>query len=98
MHSEYTATETVAKFVANLADPGSAARKQAREAAGCTPSSSIHPQQAMRPSNHETSPRVHSHLSFAMIGRKWNSRVSGQCSKEVSMLIVSHPTERSSSD
>ena len=55
MHSEYTATETVAKCVANRADPGSAARKQAREATGRTPSSSVHPKQAMRQSLHRQS-------------------------------------------
>jgi len=48
MHSEYIASETAATGMANLADPGSAARKQAREATGRTTFSSLHPKQAMR--------------------------------------------------
>jgi hypothetical protein len=52
MHSEYTATETAATCVANPADPGSAVRKQATEATGRTPFSSVHPKQAMRLGDH----------------------------------------------
>ena len=52
MHSEYIASETAATSVANLADPGSAARKQAREATGRTPFSSVHLKHAMRPVDH----------------------------------------------
>ncbi len=55
MHSEYTATETAATGVANLADPGSAVRKQVREATGRTPFSSVHPKQAMRPGDRRQS-------------------------------------------
>ncbi len=55
MHSEYTTTETAATCVANPADPGSAVRKQAREATGHTTFSSVHPKQAMRPGNHRQS-------------------------------------------
>ena len=55
MHSEYTATETAATGVANPAGPGSAVRKQAREATGRTPFSSVHPKQAMRPGDHRQS-------------------------------------------
>jgi hypothetical protein len=49
MHSEYAATETAATGGANPADPGSAVRKQAREATGRTTFSAVHPKQAMRP-------------------------------------------------
>lgn len=55
MHAEYRATETAATIVANLADPGSAARKPTREATGRTPSSSVHERQASRPINHHPS-------------------------------------------
>ncbi len=48
MHSEYTTTKTAATYVANPADPGSAVRKQAREATGRTPFSSVHPKQAIK--------------------------------------------------
>ena len=48
MHSESTATETVATCVANLIDPGSAASKQAGEVTGHTPSSSVHPKRASK--------------------------------------------------
>jgi hypothetical protein len=49
MHSEYTAPETAATGVANPADPGSAARKQARGAIGRTTFSSVYPKQIRRP-------------------------------------------------
>jgi ketosteroid isomerase-like protein len=52
MHSEYTAPETPATCVANLADLGSAVRKQARAATGRTPFSSVHPKQARRSGDH----------------------------------------------
>jgi ketosteroid isomerase-like protein len=55
MHSEYTAPETAATGVANPADPGSAVRKQAREATGRTTFSSVHPKQAMRPGDRRQS-------------------------------------------
>jgi ketosteroid isomerase-like protein len=55
MHSEYTTTETAATGVANLADPGSAVRKQAREATGRTPFSSVHPKQTRRPGDRRQS-------------------------------------------
>jgi hypothetical protein len=55
MHSEYTATETVATCVANPADPGSAVRKQARETTGRTTFSSVHPKQDMRTDDHRQS-------------------------------------------
>ena len=67
MHSEYTATETIAKFVANLADRGSAARKQAREATGRTTSSSVHPKQAMRPGSHRQSAPLVVVLALAVV-------------------------------
>ncbi len=67
MRSEYTVAETLATFVANLADPGSAASKQAREATGRAPSSSVHPKQAMRPSNHRQSAPLVAALVVAVV-------------------------------
>ena len=55
MHSTYTTAETAATGVANLADPGSAVRKQASEATGRTTFSAVHAKQAMRPDEHRQS-------------------------------------------
>ena len=52
MHSDSSAAETATTGVAILADPGSAARKQAREATRRTTLSSVHSKQASRPDNH----------------------------------------------
>ena len=67
MHSEYTAHETASTGVANLADPGSAARKQAREATGRTTFSSVHPKQAMRPGDHRQSASLVVALVLAVV-------------------------------
>ena len=67
MHSEYTATETVAKCVENLAGPGSAARKQAGEATGRATSSSVRPKQAMRPSDRRQSAPLVAALALAVV-------------------------------
>lgn len=67
MRSEYTAAETVAKFVENLADPGSAARKQAGEATGRATSSSVHPKQAIRPSDRRQSAPLVAALALAVV-------------------------------
>ncbi len=67
MHSEYTATETAATCVANLADPGSAVRKQARETTGRTTFSSVHPKQAMGPGDHHQSTPLVMALVLAVV-------------------------------
>ncbi len=67
MHSEYIASGTTATGVANPADPGSAVRKQAREATGRIPFSLVHPKQAMRPGDHRQSATLVVALVLAVV-------------------------------